>query len=843
MPFIASKVLTPSSIASKTNSPSGILPGLMRADILRRVGFYGTLCGVILSALIYCGSTTPVLAEGPARRVGLPWDWSHEHVVFGKTDDPAVRAIIKKDPRAYHQWLRRNRTTVQGTVEGAPISRASKQRGKRDWGKSLGATQFNAVNSTAAPLYAAKYNFDLSAIPDCVNDYAAFPTGALGATSTTMSGQASIAAFNNLYASQGGSGGGLCGNAGPSVDWAYINANCPATTSTDPILSSPVISLDGTKVAWVTTTGKVQIVTWGAGTTTLGGAESVVNPACIGSAIAGGDGASMQSVTLANATRVGPSVTTSEIFVDYGADAAYVGDDDGFLHKISPFFNASGTLQEVTASVWQASQAYGLGDVIIDTNGFIEECTKAGTSGSSQPGWSTFWGSTIPFDGGALGVTWTNIGSGGGWPIYVTGSTGHLDHSKLNAPVPDVVSRNIIVGDGNGSLYYVLNPGMSAAVGSCASGVSLYPCLGLPGTATPITAAAGAQAHCSSAFPGPTCLVMSNQQGFTDGVIVDISNNLVITQFSNADGTNAAVEQTDSSLSVFHSATLAGEVNGLAHHTGVFDNANYTAPATGYYYVCGPAADGIETDLYRVSFTNSGTVVLGSVNGTPVKLSSNGNSANCSPLTEIYNAINTPVHDWLFLSLDNHGYGPNCADGSCVVEFDLGSTTVGNPMVTGGHAGYGAGTGGIAGMKGTGGIIVDNEVAVGNTDPSQVTAASESGTTATITTSATLGVEVGQNIHVAGMQAGLTGYNTVAAAVTCVGASCGPGATASSISYTASPGLSSCSSAGTCSGSAFGIGFPQASSIYFMPVSNTLTCGDGTSGTGCAVKLTQAGLN
>ena len=36
MPFIASKVLTPSSLASKTNSPSGILPGLMRADIVRR---------------------------------------------------------------------------------------------------------------------------------------------------------------------------------------------------------------------------------------------------------------------------------------------------------------------------------------------------------------------------------------------------------------------------------------------------------------------------------------------------------------------------------------------------------------------------------------------------------------------------------------------------------------------------------------------------------------------------------------------------------------------------------------------------------------------------------------
>jgi hypothetical protein len=548
----------------------------------------------------------------------------------------------------------------------------------------------------------------------------------------------------------------------------------------------------------------------------------------------------MLSVTLANATRVGPTVTASELFVDYDADAAYVGDDDGFLHKISPFFSAVGSLQEIAAAGWLPSHAYSVGNVIVDSNGFIERCTTAGTSKpGTHPGWSSSWGATVPDHT----VTWTNLGSAGGWPIYVTGSTGSLDHSQLNAPVLDVVSRNIIVGDGNGSLYYVLDPGTSAAVGSCASAVSLYPCLGLPGTATPITAAAGAQTDCSTASPGPTCLVMSNQQGFTDGVIVDISNNLVITQFSNADGTNAAVEQTNSSLSVFHSATLAGKVNTLAHHTGVFDNAYYTAPPTGYYYVCGPALDGIETDLYRVSFTNSGAVALGSVNGSPVKLTSNGNSGNCSPLTEIYNSLNSPVHDWLFLSLDNHGYGISCADGPCVVEFDLGSTMAGNPMVTAGHAGYGAGVAGdITGMNGTGGIIVDNEVAVGNTSSSRVTAASESGTTATITTLATLGVIVGQNIHVSGMHAGLTGYNTAAAAVTCVGASCAPGATASSISYTASPGLASCSTSGTCAGSAFGIGSPQASSIYFMPVSNTLTCGDGTAGTGCAVKLTQAGL-
>jgi hypothetical protein len=122
----------------------------MRAEIVRRVGFYGTLCGVILSALIYCGSTSPVFAQDPQRRAGLPWDWSHEHLVFGKTDDPAVKAILKKDIRAYHQRLRRNGTaarraalldsTLAGSAEGAQLaSGAGKQSGKATgvsrWGR------------------------------------------------------------------------------------------------------------------------------------------------------------------------------------------------------------------------------------------------------------------------------------------------------------------------------------------------------------------------------------------------------------------------------------------------------------------------------------------------------------------------------------------------------------------------------------------------------------------------------------------------------------------------------------------------------------------------------------
>jgi hypothetical protein len=493
---------------------------------------------------------------------------------------------------------------------------------------------------------------------------------------------------------------------------------------------------------------KVQILTYGTGTTG-GSPETVTNPACIGPVTPlNGDGASLLSVTLANVTRVGPSVTFSEIFVDYDSDSAYVGDDDGFLHKISPFFNAVGSLQEIAAAPWQPSHAYTKNTVIVDTNGFIEECTKAGTSGSTQPAWSKIWGATLPDGGAHAGVTWTNIGSGGGWPVYVTGSSSATDNSPLNAPILDTISKNVFVGDQNGSLYYVLDPAFTG-IGSCASGVNLYPCLGFPGTTTTIPPNAGAQTDCAiNTDLTPTCMVMSNKQGFTDGLVVDVSHALVITQFSNVDGVKAAVEQTNTSLSVFNSATLTSIPNSIAHHTGAFDKDYYNDPTTGYYYVCGPSAtNGVETYLYRVGFTNGGTVALGSKNGNPVKLSTNTFSPNCGPITEVYNSNSTPVHDWLFVSLDNHGLGHSSNDGPCVKEIDLGSTMPLNP-VRGIHAGYGSGTpGDLVGMNGTGGMIVDN-----------------------ISTKA------------------------------------------------------------------------QASSIYFAPISNSITCGDGTTPVGCAVKLTQANL-
>jgi hypothetical protein len=67
VPPLARKASPQSTRRLKTISLGRMLPGLIRADVLRRLGFYGTLCGLIVSALIYCGSTGRVFAAGPER--------------------------------------------------------------------------------------------------------------------------------------------------------------------------------------------------------------------------------------------------------------------------------------------------------------------------------------------------------------------------------------------------------------------------------------------------------------------------------------------------------------------------------------------------------------------------------------------------------------------------------------------------------------------------------------------------------------------------------------------------------------------------------------------------------
>ena len=60
-----------------------------------------------------------------------------------------------------------------------------------------------------------------------------------------------------------------------------------------------------------------------------------------------------------------------------------------------------------TAANWTATHVYGLGVQVGTANGYTQQVTIAGTSGSSQPSFNNTPGGTTPGDGG---VTWTNEG-------------------------------------------------------------------------------------------------------------------------------------------------------------------------------------------------------------------------------------------------------------------------------------------------------------------------------------------------------------------------------------------------------------------------------------------------
>jgi len=218
-------------------------------------------------------------------------------------------------------------------------------------------------------------------------------------------GQASVIAYRNLYA---GAGSSFCSLANPTVYWAYnTDFNNAGTATTGTVETSPIISLDGSKVAFVETRTAanggaiVHLLKWHAldgGTINTAAAPSIATT-WTADGLPGHcplAGACMISIVLNGAQ---PD-TASSTFYDYARDAIYVGDDNGVLHKIINAFGIAGaTPSEMTT---------------------------------------------------------------GNWPITV--NTGRL----LTSPTLDSVSGNIFLGDSGGSLSYVRESFSTA--GTCAAG-------------------------------------------------------------------------------------------------------------------------------------------------------------------------------------------------------------------------------------------------------------------------------------------------------------------------------------------------------------------------------------
>jgi hypothetical protein len=281
---------------------------------------------------------------------GVPQDWSHRHLIFTSTDPIEHPSLVNAEPRLMHRLLARAKGSFRSNAAAmAAVSPAAAAAKATDWNIALGAK----VLIGNAP---AEFTADL-ANPSCTNDYVVFAVNGLGVTG----GQATLIGVNGLYTGNGFTGGKCTppAHAGPFVMFAYNTS----TITQGRIRTSPVLSLDGKKIAFVeanTTTSVLHVVTWASNTTNPAcGTGGTQNGCRAGQSAAPGVGnaGSMVTVTYANAAN-GTNSSASSPWIDYDTDTMYVGADDGAIHKITGVFNTA-TPTVVTTGGWPATVRAG----------------------------------------------------------------------------------------------------------------------------------------------------------------------------------------------------------------------------------------------------------------------------------------------------------------------------------------------------------------------------------------------------------------------------------------------------------------------------------------------------
>jgi hypothetical protein len=229
---------------------------------------------------------------------------------------------------------------------------------QKDWSETLGSSGTAGMGNFPA-------TFTTTAA-SCTADYAVYNTSLAGSSS-----QAGIIAFNHLYSG--------C-TSRPSIYWAFDTGGTVKT--------SVALSLDGTEVAFVQTdnsTGDADFVVlkWVASSGTLTSPTTLTS----NSAFPDCPAPCMISIPFSG----DPTDTYSSPFIDYLAGtAAYVGDDEGNVHKFINVF--SGTTPSEATSPWpvtlNTSTDAALGSPVYDSgsNKIFVGDYLANISSNCEPG-------------------------------------------------------------------------------------------------------------------------------------------------------------------------------------------------------------------------------------------------------------------------------------------------------------------------------------------------------------------------------------------------------------------------------------------------------------------------
>jgi hypothetical protein len=257
--------------------------------------------------------TAPGDAGSGPTHLGYPQDWSSQHLLMPGMRADDVLAAGDRDPRHVYNMVMRQVAIERSRHRRRPHLREM----KIDWAVSL---ENGYVPQNQFP---AKYRFDVGG-DDCNSDYIVF---GLTVTSGT---QANLVGINNLYTG----GTTPCNSGSPWVAFAYNTV----TQSGGQIKTSPALSKDGTKVAFVESTSSGSyfhvLVLPSPIPTPPAKSGTVLSPLTPTTCTTPTTTGCMTSLTI----QTSATDSNSSPWVDYATDTAYVGTDNGVLYKINPVF-------------------------------------------------------------------------------------------------------------------------------------------------------------------------------------------------------------------------------------------------------------------------------------------------------------------------------------------------------------------------------------------------------------------------------------------------------------------------------------------------------------------------
>jgi hypothetical protein len=299
-------------------------------------------------------------------------DWTNHHALYSLSGKSFAIEAARRDPRAAMRWREREQSAFGQRIERSAAvflnhrtprqfpSRTSASM-DRDWAIYLGS------GGTSPSMFPAKYTFNATTAASCTNDFVVFPNNA-----TPSGTQPNITAFYYLYSgTTGGNGicnartgigtlGGLAGTDNTAAAVVYWNYSVRAVSGG--VVTSPSLSFDGTKVAFVETgasSAHFHVLAWKAsdGQATTGGGtfgtgpnrQAVTSPKSITSFAATAPAAG--SGTATDLAFGSTTDTLSSPYIDYSNDTAYVGNDAGVLYRFKNVFCILTTCANATPSL------------------------------------------------------------------------------------------------------------------------------------------------------------------------------------------------------------------------------------------------------------------------------------------------------------------------------------------------------------------------------------------------------------------------------------------------------------------------------------------------------------